>query len=665
MSSALPLPTSLHAPSLSSEDLRRLSVAEDVIACCLPYQPNALPPLYLKPESDGDVSGEITWDVRAAPPIHLHEPQEDLTIYLDAKEFQAIPFTISWNGSRHCGPDPRGKFSAAQFTLINLAEESVIQILRLDCTSYKAIKVRPRRHHVLRSDDILAFPAADGLSFSYFSFRDIVDLTPGLVIHDGYEILRTLGTGAYGVVHLARNRKAGTLVAVKRQSYSLDRLQAGVQAIRQEAGYLRRIKEQCHLDHVCEILDDEKVFTIVDLPSDRRSKLAPKIVVLHIVTEFCEGGSLQDFLQMFPDGITEPEARYIARQVFRGLKVLHDENLIHRDLKPDNILMRWTPESNPHPCPGNRRPEHDVRNWTVKLADFGTVRERGPEEEGTTIRVGTSLWYPPELNPEGAGKRTHKSDVWTVGFIVACMLMGQIGRPQRGHVISHAQMGRHFSEEFENLMVNVLAPKPEHRFTTKEALDHPWFSTLDASSIYTPRATSTASDDTDSVSYYAPSFSSLDSRRSRSFHSDVDNFNGSSRSSAKTAGVPANTSGRLEIGHSTATALPLAVHIRLSESQTSARSFSSNLSNSSARSVSRNGIVGRWGHARALHFGGTLAPRPRRKQRPLKLAQELGVVAEEEEDQEEDEEEGVVDDDSGAEEETELSEDGREMDLTE
>ncbi|KAJ9441183.1 hypothetical protein DIPPA_17863 [Diplonema papillatum] len=124
---------------------------------------------------------------------------------------------------------------------------------------------------------------------------------------------------------------------------------------------------------------------------------------IFIVMEYLSGGSLADVLQQFDTMLPKSSiVRYIT-DILRGLCFLHRNKIIHRDMKPQNILVLTTGE--------------------CKLADFGASAELGALAETNQGLIGTPLYMAPEAC---SGAACQASDVWSLGIIVCQLYTGQV-----------------------------------------------------------------------------------------------------------------------------------------------------------------------------------------------------------------------------------------------
>lgn len=129
---------------------------------------------------------------------------------------------------------------------------------------------------------------------------------------------------------------------------------------------------------------------------------------VYVVSDFADGGSLENWLKNNGGKAqTETEAVQIALEILTGLENLHGKNFVHRDLKPDNIL---------------------IMNGRHCLADFGISREIKTHSKATGT-AGTMEYMPPEAFDKTPSV-TPQTDIWAVGAILQRLLTGKLPYPQ-------------------------------------------------------------------------------------------------------------------------------------------------------------------------------------------------------------------------------------------
>jgi len=195
-----------------------------------------------------------------------------------------------------------------------------------------------------------------------------------------YDNLGVIGEGSYGVVLKCKHKESGQVVAIKKFLETED--DPGVKKIAlREVRMLKRLRHE-HLINLIEVFR-------------RRRKL-------YLVFEYVDHTILEE-LEECPSGLDEDTARRHVFQVLRAIHFCHQNNIIHRDVKPENILVS--------------------KLGVVKLCDFGFARMMAASGEIYTDYVATRWYRAPELlvGDPAYGKEV---DIWAIGCLYAEMLSG-------------------------------------------------------------------------------------------------------------------------------------------------------------------------------------------------------------------------------------------------
>ena len=193
-----------------------------------------------------------------------------------------------------------------------------------------------------------------------------------------------IGKGAYGTVYMGLNLQSGEMMAVKQIATNSDPEE--LKDLQDEINVMKKLSHR----HIVSYLGAQ-------WDGETRE--------LYIFTEWVPAGSLVDILKKF-GRLTESIARTYTKQILLGLKYLHDNDVIHLDIKPGNVLI------------------NDL--GTVKLADFGAARQLTSgqsisKKEELEFR-GTPYFMAPELIRQE--KQGRKADIWSVGGTVLNMFTG-------------------------------------------------------------------------------------------------------------------------------------------------------------------------------------------------------------------------------------------------
>ena len=187
-----------------------------------------------------------------------------------------------------------------------------------------------------------------------------------------------------------------------------------------------------------------------------------------LVMELCEGGELYDRLSV-RDRFDEKTTANIVKQMFKALNYLHENNVVHRDIKLENWLFRHG--------------EDDESNEIV-LIDFGLSRRYRSESEKMHKKVGTCYYAAPEvIEGDYTGS---ECDVWSVGVITYMLLSGHapfdgedddaILTRIASHRLPSMKHGiwKQISDEAKDFIRSLLKIDPQVRSTAAQALDHEW-----------------------------------------------------------------------------------------------------------------------------------------------------------------------------------------------
>lgn len=180
---------------------------------------------------------------------------------------------------------------------------------------------------------------------------------------------------------------------------------------------------------------------------------------LYIILEYCENGSLQHICKRFgrfPEGLVSV---YIY-QVLLGLAYLHEQGVIHRDIKGANILT--------------------TKDGAVKLADFGVATKAGAALAADGQVVGSPYWMAPEVIDQSGA--TTASDIWSVGCVVVELLEGQ---PPYHFLAPMPALFRIVQDEcpplpegastvVKDFLLKCFQKDVDLRASAKQLLEHPW-----------------------------------------------------------------------------------------------------------------------------------------------------------------------------------------------
>ncbi|KAL1493995.1 hypothetical protein ABEB36_009671 [Hypothenemus hampei] len=242
-----------------------------------------------------------------------------------------------------------------------------------------------------------------------------------------YEQISVVGEGSYGLVMKCRHKETDQIVAVKKFLETEEDPTIRKLALR-EIRMLKRLKH-------------ENLVTMIEVFRHRKR--------FYIVFEFMEGTVL-DELEKMPGGLGEERSRERIYQVCRAISYCHNNHIIHRDVKPENVLVSSL--------------------GVVKLCDFGFARIVSINGEACTEYVATRWYRAPELL---VGEPIYGApvDIWAIGCLFAEMITGDPVFPGKGHLKKFPDCGilylgkpciRHQQLMTKNSQLKPMIKTPSH-----------------------------------------------------------------------------------------------------------------------------------------------------------------------------------------------------------
>ncbi|MEM9530651.1 MAG: serine/threonine-protein kinase, partial [Pseudomonadota bacterium] len=201
---------------------------------------------------------------------------------------------------------------------------------------------------------------------------------PGARLADRYVIQRVLGAGANGQVFLAHDESLATPVALKALAPALLASESAQQRLKQEVLAARTVSHP----NVCRVHD------LVELDEDLLVSMA-----------YLEGETLSEHLDR--RGLERGDALRILRQIIAGLTAIHDQQVVHGDIKASNVMLS---------------------GGQAVITDFGLARPVRPDADGSAFE-GTPLYMAPEQI--SGGPLSPATDVFALGVLIYRMFVGR------------------------------------------------------------------------------------------------------------------------------------------------------------------------------------------------------------------------------------------------
>ncbi|XP_031789478.1 titin homolog isoform X2 [Nasonia vitripennis] len=262
----------------------------------------------------------------------------------------------------------------------------------------------------------------------------------GHLFKERYALHEELGKGRYGVVRRVVEKKSEKSFAAK---------------------IVRTVKTSDRK----QVQEEMKIMNLLRHPKLLRLMAAfesPKEIVM--VTEYISGGELFERVVADDFTLTEKDSILFMRQICEGVRYMHKNNVVHLDLKPENIMC------------------HTRTSHRIKLIDFGLAQILSPSQP-VRVLFGTPEFIPPEIiNYEPIGT---ESDMWSVGVICYVLLTGLSPFMGDNDAETFANIVRAdydfedeafdaISPDAKDFISNLLQKKKELRMSAKQCLSHSW-----------------------------------------------------------------------------------------------------------------------------------------------------------------------------------------------
>jgi serine/threonine-protein kinase len=254
-----------------------------------------------------------------------------------------------------------------------------------------------------------------------------------------YELLETIGEGGFAVTWRAWDTRLERAVALKilRSQYARDE--------RFVFRFVREARAAASVSH-------PNVVRLHDFGQDPAT--------VYIAMQYVQGQTLRDLLRRFPGGMPEADVIRLISPVLHGLSAIHGAGIVHRDVKPDNVLID--------------------RDGEVLITDFGIALLAGsPRLTGTDTTFGTAAYMAPE---QGRGESvTAATDIYATGVVLFELLTGRLPFTADNPVammMAHQNQPPPFPSPYiagsvsaavQDAAMRALAKRPEERFPTADA----------------------------------------------------------------------------------------------------------------------------------------------------------------------------------------------------
>ena len=256
----------------------------------------------------------------------------------------------------------------------------------------------------------------------------------GQKINDRYQIIRTIGEGGMANVYLAHDLILDRDVAVKILRGDLA----------DDEKFVRRFQREAI---AASSLSHPNIVEMYDVGEDNGK--------YYIVMEYVEGKTLKNLIKK-RGALTLPEVIDIMTQLTAAISCAHDSNIIHRDIKPQNVLIK--------------------EDGIVKITDFGIAMALNSNELTQTNSVMGSVHYLPPEQANGKGA-TLKSDIYSLGIVMFELLTGMLPfkgdnaveiaiKQMKNQIPSVCEINEQIPQSIENIILKACAKNPKNRYNT-------------------------------------------------------------------------------------------------------------------------------------------------------------------------------------------------------
>ena len=276
-------------------------------------------------------------------------------------------------------------------------------------------------------------------------------------------LLRLLGKGSYGEVYLSLNQNAKKLFATKK-----------VKRKKTDDEMTKYFKNEIN---ILRILNHPNIVKLEEIKMDENN--------YYIVMEYINGGELSDYLKKYIEKYGKPFSeeivQYLMKQIISALIYIHDLNIIHRDLKLENIMVDFDNEKD--------KEELNMMKAKIKIIDFGFAIMLSSKFSLTNSAVGTFMYMDPKILKEfdnqvlvdksrGYGKEV---DIWSLGCICYQLFRGKypfeaktfeelVGKIDKGKY----RLPTTASREIISFLDKMLKYKGKDRLSAKELINEPF-----------------------------------------------------------------------------------------------------------------------------------------------------------------------------------------------
>ena len=267
-----------------------------------------------------------------------------------------------------------------------------------------------------------------------------------------YKVLDLLESGSFGKMYKAVNMLTKNLVAIKKTKKYLNKTEEYG-----EPTYIN-VKNQIEIQKKLSHPNIVKIYEVYDIRE-----------FYFIIDEYCKYGNLYDYFRFH---FSEKQICILIYQILSGILYLHENEIIHRDISLDNIMVDHI--------------EKDISTsepyFFIKIINFSSAKAFNKEKNETQL-IGSNYYIAPEVIEENYNE---KCDIWSAGVILYMLIAKKPPFDGKDKEViydkildeeynKHSRKLLDFSDEVRDLIDKLLEKDMDKRPSAKEALNHPWF----------------------------------------------------------------------------------------------------------------------------------------------------------------------------------------------
>ena len=281
------------------------------------------------------------------------------------------------------------------------------------------------------------------------------------MIIDELTLIKSIGKGAFGEVFLTSKKGTNQLFATKKVS----RQKAASSTLKKY--FINEIKILKEMNHK----------NIIHFEA-----LKQTVHNFYIITEYCNGGGLYECLnkyrKLYKNAFSEEIVQHLMRQIVEGIKYIHGKKIMHRDIKLENILVKFDDE--------NDKKNLNMLKATIKIIDFGFATYLGSKNVRYST-LGSPINMDPILLKKMADKNgftksmgyDEKADIWSLGTVCYEMLIGQgvFNAQNMNDLVKKVELGTYhiptnLSKEVVSFLNGMLQYNSKNRLSAEQLSRH-------------------------------------------------------------------------------------------------------------------------------------------------------------------------------------------------